>query len=111
MVRDSLGRVLVEQRPATGLWAGIWQPPTLESDRPIRKSAAAEHFGLASGSLSRDDACSNELVWETSHRTVRVSVYTSDRAPPSGSGRRWVTNEELEGLALGSLQRRVLRGE
>lgn len=110
-VRDEAGRVLIEQRPDSGLWAGIWQPPTLESDQPIRKSAVAEHFGLASEALSRDDGSNKDLVWETSHRSVRVSVYVSDRAPEDGAVRRWCSADELEELALGSLQRRLLLGD
>ncbi|MEO1717302.1 MAG: A/G-specific adenine glycosylase [Planctomycetota bacterium] len=110
LVRDANGRFLVEQRPGTGLWAGIWQPPTLESDRPIRKSAVAKHFGVASEALSRDDAKLEGLVWETSHRTVHVSVYRSGSPPRNTSERRWLTERELDRRALGSLQRRILFG-
>ncbi len=31
VVRDSDGRVLLEQRPATGLWGGLWHPPEREA--------------------------------------------------------------------------------
>lgn len=108
LVRDSRQRVLVEQRPDAGLWAGLWQPPTLESDQPIRKPAVAGHFGLASRELARDDGRNKKLVWETSHRTVRVAVYLSDRAPGDGVERVWLTRAQLAGRALGSLQRRLL---
>lgn len=113
VVRDARGRVLAEQRPGSGLWAGIWQPPTLESDQPIRKSVAAKHFGLASRALTRHDGCSTELVWETSHRTVRVSVFTADAVPSSASAapRKWFTAAELKTVALGSLQRRLFFGD
>ncbi|MFN9968973.1 MAG: A/G-specific adenine glycosylase, partial [Phycisphaerae bacterium] len=30
--------VLLEQRPATGLWAGLWQPPTVESATRTRRT-------------------------------------------------------------------------
>lgn len=110
-VRDADGRVLVERRPETGLWAGIWQPPTLESDRPIRKSAVAKHFGLASASVSRDDAVPRGLVWETSHRTLHVSAFRSDEPPRDMAGLQWLSERQLERKALGSLQRLLLLGK
>ncbi len=111
VVRDPRGRLLVEQRPARGLWAGLWQPPTLESDRPIRKSAVADHFGLASGGLCRDDGRNRQFVWATSHRTVRVAVYRSPSAPAGAATQCWLSERQLARRALGSLQRRILLGD
>ena len=40
LVEDGKGRVLVEQRGDSGMWAGLWQAPTLE--RPDRRSTQAQ---------------------------------------------------------------------
>lgn len=104
LVRDDRGRVLAERRPDSGLWSGIWQPPTVESDREIRKSVVARHFGLASRGLSRED----HFVWETTHRRVLVTVYVSDRVPVDDADRAWLSRAQLARRALGSLQRRLL---
>lgn len=107
VVRDDRGRLLVERRPDAGLWPRIWQPPTLESEEQVRKSAAAKHFGVASSSLIRQDA----LPWETTHRSVRIVVYASDHAPPEAAGRDWVSPAALSRRALGTPQRLMLLGE
>lgn len=33
VLSDQRGRTLLEQRPDRGLWAGLWQPPSLEASR------------------------------------------------------------------------------
>ncbi len=108
LVRDARGRVLAEQRPDTGLWAGLWQPPTIESGSEIRKAMVSKHFGLASAALSRENA----FLWQTSHRAVRVVAYASDRAPAdsAAAGRHWLSRAQLGRRALGSLQRKLLLG-
>lgn len=109
-VRDGRGRLFVEQRPENGLWGGLWQPPTLETQGRATKARIAGHFGLASRSLIADDA----FLWETSHRSVHFRVFRATHPPiTSATGQRagrWVSPRELDGLALGSPQRRALLG-
>ncbi|MEM9166683.1 MAG: A/G-specific adenine glycosylase [Planctomycetota bacterium] len=104
-IHDKSGRYLLEQRPASGLWAGLWQPPAIESDRPINQAIAAGQLGLANGSMIEDDC----FVWQTSHRAVSFIVYRAD-APPDRDGLRWVHPDDFGTLAIGSAQRRALLG-
>jgi A/G-specific adenine glycosylase len=106
LAADARGRLLVERRPARGLWAGLWQAPTIESDRPIPAERAAEVFGVARECLIGHDA----FVWMTTHRAVRFVVYRSGSAPAALAGREWVSTRALLSRALGSAQRRVLFG-
>src|SRR5262249_22547817 len=39
------GRLLVERRPDTGMWAGMWQAPTLESGRRASRAAIESWIG------------------------------------------------------------------
>jgi A/G-specific adenine glycosylase len=93
-------RVLVETRGADGLWAGMVQPPTAEGAAAIDAPAAAERLGVRV--LSETD----RFVHVTTHRRVALSVFSAalvaDRA-----GARWVTRDELAGLALSNAHRRV----
>lgn len=106
LAADARGRLLVERRPARGLWAGLWQAPTVESDVPIPLERAAVAFGVARECL----ICHDAFVWKTTHRAVRFVVYRSGSAPAALAGREWVSIRALRGRALGSAQRRVLFG-
>lgn len=96
-------RLLISQRPKGGLWGGLWEVPGLEADEPVSKQALAERLGVATRDIIRDNA----FVFETTHRSVHVEVYRASRNPHV-PGARWVTRDELNSLALGSLQSRVI---
>ena len=44
-VRDERGRILLERRPAPGIWGGLWTPPqcAMEEDCP---AALEKRFGI-----------------------------------------------------------------
>ena len=98
--RDGDEQWLIEQRPSTGRWAGLWQFPT----EPAR-------------ARRRDDALSPGRWWKLgivshglTHRRYRFDVYVCDaRADrtggdgpghPDGRARRWVRLSELDQFPL-----------
>lgn len=100
------GRVLVERRPDRGLWAGLWQAPTLEGKRSTRPRLEAwiGHEGLEP--LVRFDHA-------TTHRDIRFRVWRATNIDArqaarlaEGPNRRWVRTPR--GLALSAPQRRIL---
>lgn len=101
LVRDRRGRVLMERRPDDGMWAGLWQTPTIESggDRapPLR----------VPGVRAVEPEPLETFTYQTTHRLFEVRVHrgTGGRA---SARRRWTEPAELEELGLSSLQRRVL---
>ena len=103
VVRDARGRVLLEKRPETGLWAGMWQPPTVESPgrRPTRKAVGA---ALGAEGLRRVGG----FVHTTTHRDVHFTVYGAERIV--AAGRRWFTPAQAAELAMGNPQRRIVGG-
>lgn len=122
VVRDDRGRMLMERRPQTGLWAGLWQTPTLESGsggaaKAVPTAAAmARWIGLPGdkkpkaqkkSSIRRTD----EFVFHTTHREVRFVVFealTTDPASLLSDSRRWCEQAELADMALSSPMRRIL---
>jgi A/G-specific adenine glycosylase len=104
LVRDSKSRLLISQRPKGGLWGGLWQVPTLESDTRLLKTDLAKHFSVATKALIREDS----FVHETTHRSVAVVVYRL-AAPSDMVHGTWIANDDTSGLATGSLQDRVIR--
>lgn len=106
VVRDGR-RVLVHRRPAdAGLWAGLWQVPTVETDQQLTGSAVAAAFGL------RDDPTPTEsFAFQTTHRDVRFAVWqAAGRPKPMPAGSRWVRAADFDDLALSTPQRRILNG-
>lgn len=105
IVENKKSQLLISQRPKGGLWGGLWEVPGLEADEPVPVESLAARLGVATKDLIRD----NEFVFETTHRSVKVEVYRAKRAGSIPDG-RWVTQDELETYAMGSLQSRVIAG-
>ncbi|RMH28248.1 MAG: A/G-specific adenine glycosylase [Planctomycetota bacterium] len=101
LVRDARGRLLVERRGDGGLWAGLWQPPTLE--RPGRAPAARSVRDWAGGPVVRAGAFEHVL----SHRRVRFRVWRGELAPAESRG-VFKTRGQIGRLALSSAHRRIL---
>jgi A/G-specific adenine glycosylase len=124
VVRDGKGRLLVERRPAKGMWAGLWQAPTLErphaeSTMPVRE--VLESLGLPVVRASAGSAFA--FVHQTTHREVvfsSIAVVVDVKAAPkvleipsehSAVERRWVRDSDLGGLGLSNAQKRILTRE
>lgn len=117
VIRDSRGRLLVERRPADGLWASMWQAPTRETAGPSLSAgpifeedptpALASNLGL--GPVS-DVVGPREFTHDTSHRRVEFRVWTATGSGRATRGRRWLAPEELVKLPLANPQRTMLLG-
>lgn len=120
VIADDQGRIWLEQRPARGLWAGLWQPPTVERDSatPPARGSTLEALGLTG--LVEVVSKPTRFEMATSHRSVYVRVWMA-RAIKPGTIRpcrsrdvqrvqaaRWVVPDTFASLGLGSVQRRML---
>ncbi len=104
VVLDARGRVLLERRPPKGMWAGMWQVPTLESG-----SGAGDSASLAGAlGVSRPRRV-GEFEHGTSHRLLRFGVWAARplKARPPFRG-EWLPLGEAYALGISSAQRRVL---
>ena len=93
---DDDGRVLMEQRGSDGMWANMWQVPTIErEDRPT----AVDEVG--------DDAeLVDSFVHQTTHRIVRFDVYRCTLSELAD--RRYKTQSQINRLGISNAQRKVL---
>jgi A/G-specific adenine glycosylase len=102
---DEDGRVLVERREG-GMWAGMWQLPTLEAEA---RTAGAALRRWAGGPVGRVRL---RLEHQTSHRLfvfeIRRVEVRGARAAALGTGRRWARFDEAEALPMSSAQRRIV---
>jgi A/G-specific adenine glycosylase len=93
-------RYLVEQRPPTGRWAGMWQFATAEggTGKPTAKQVG-ERFAVAVGRL----ASIGQIEHALTHRRYVFDVYRCQvrgGAAADATPRRWVTLAELAELPL-----------
>lgn len=117
IIRDSRGRVFLEQRPKTGLWAGLWQPPTVQrdADKPLQRRATIEALNLDGLVEIVGRAAGFQMA--TTHRTVYVRHWTARALNPATLRRHrsttdqpavWVDPSDFAVLGLGSVQRRMV---
>lgn len=94
LVDHGPGGLLLVERPARGLWAGMLQPPTVESEAPLGVDELAGAWGA-------DVREVGSFVHVTSHRDVefRVFVRAGRRRPRVGGARR-VPLAELSAVPL-----------
>jgi A/G-specific adenine glycosylase len=106
VVRRAGGRVLVERRGDDGLWAGLWQAPTLETEGAKAPGAAAlgRHFGVAARALTLAEEFEHVLT----HRVLTFRVWACSAAPASVAGREWATAKRLTELGMSNPQRALI---
>ncbi len=102
---------LFEQRPNTGLWAAMWQMPTLErtTSRP-GCGVQLQEWVLCRFSLTVTPPCHvGHFTHQTTHRTIRFVLWAatvqSGRLRPTTG--RWRHLDQIDDLPLANPQRRI----
>jgi A/G-specific adenine glycosylase len=111
LITDRQGRLLFERRGDQGLWAGLNQPPTLESPEPP-SDEALQTFARVKGGTLPLHACGT-FEHALTHRRLSVTVYRCAAAPCRGKHRtgQWHARETAATLGLSSMHRRALEIE
>ena len=108
LVVVSNGEVLLEKRPATGIWGGLWSLPEAESDAD--PSAALKNgWGLRAASteaLAPFEHAFTHYTLEVKPWLVRPKNIVSTAAQRSAT---WLPLSELAGAALPSPVKKLLR--
>lgn len=92
--------VLLEQRIAEGLWARLWQPPTVESAHRLRRSTIERRLPMRVERLTEVD----EFAFQTSSRRVVFRLFTALSRVRSG---RWQSIDRLDSAPMSNAHRRV----
>lgn len=105
LVTDGRGRVLLERRGEGGLWAGMWQPPAVESDERSPARAAVEAaVGVKLGSRA-----AMRFTHETTHRRVRFVVWRGVASDDARARRgAWFGPDGVGELAVANPHRRMV---
>lgn len=108
VVRDHRGCLRLEQRGPDGLWAGLWQPPTLEAAKKPAKDAVAEFARLrgGDGGLTPCGGFEHTLT----HRRLMVQVYAARAVACRGKRRAgvWIAPDELDRLGVSNMHKRAI---
>ena len=98
------GSVLLEQRPATGMWASMYQAPTIErEDQASTVSQVATHSGVEKQTLTEIGI----FTHITTHRIVKFTVYRADSIKPKPN-QAYRTIDSLDQFAISNAQRKAL---
>lgn len=106
VIRRSDGGIVVEQRGENGMWAGMWQAPTIErADRPPSVAELARSVGIPAKKLKRTEA----FEFLATHRRMVFEVFVASVAKGFAPKRgEFLGREAIARLGISSPQRRVL---
>ena len=100
------GRFLIERRPPTGRWAGLWQFVTIEAVKGEKVSSVATTlFPWASIRSKSIGTVTHALT----HRRYRFDVYSAEipTRPAADGVRRWATLDEMLAVPMSIPQQKV----
>ncbi len=101
---EARGTVWLQQRPPTGVWAGLWSLPMFDDEAAL--DAASRGLGIAPEPQPRIEHALTHFDWTLHPRRARLAE-PLDLAPRLGAG-RWVALDALHGLGLPAPLARLL---
>jgi A/G-specific adenine glycosylase len=104
LVSMDKGSLLVEQRSSVGMWANMFQVPTIErDDRQTTPEELTTHLGVGAGDVEP----AGSFTHITTHRIVEFAVFRAKGIKPAES-QSYRTLDSLDAIALSNAQRKVL---
>ena len=108
LVEDDRGRVLLQRRPPTGVWAALWSLPE-HADATALRDWFDQHLA---GDFARAEALAPVLHGFTHYRLrilpMRVAGVRPRDAVGDNPGLRWASRAELQAIGLPAPVRRLL---
>lgn len=93
--------IAFEQRGEQGLWAGMWQVPTIESSKKLTKKQIAQQLNV-----DLDLQQEGEFEHILTHRIISFTVFSCQGNRESRFS--WLGSDSLDELPLATAQRKVL---
>ncbi|HSV71827.1 MAG TPA: A/G-specific adenine glycosylase [Methylibium sp.] len=101
---EHVGTVWLQQRPATGVWSGLWSLPLFDDDDALHAAAAA--LGAQPETLPPIDHALTHFDWRL--RPFRAALpAAADPSVVLGAG-RWIALDALDGVGLPAPLRKLL---
>jgi A/G-specific adenine glycosylase len=95
--------ILIEQRPSTGMWAGMFQLPTLEHEDRAHEPAELEAAGF------KEPVPIETFTHITTHRIVNFAIYRAETGDSTPENRSMRPISQLESLAFSNAQVKAMR--
>ncbi len=107
LVRNKDGHLLVEQRSSQGMWAGLFQTPTIENEhRHCTMEEVAPFIGCDADDLVEVES----FTHITTHRVVQFVVLACSRTDlGAGQSRRYIAGSEIHTLGVSNAQKRIIQ--
>jgi A/G-specific adenine glycosylase len=98
-------RWLIERRPETGRWAGLWQFPTIEADHTPAAATLGREIGLPIQNIRSIGQIRHALT----HRRYIFDVFTATTSAPiaPASHRRWIRPSDLKRFPFSTPQLKI----
>jgi A/G-specific adenine glycosylase len=107
MLRDNRGRLLLERRPPTGVWAQMWSLPEAQDIASARRNIARDH-----GVHDIEFRQLPSFIHTFSHYRLDVTPIAFDIVAPAcvadDSGRRWLHPSDAATLGLPAPVRKLI---
>jgi A/G-specific adenine glycosylase len=102
------GEVLLEKRPPAGIWGGLWSLPEFDRARAAQECLARD-WGLEAQEVSALEPFEHAFTHFTLEVTPWRARVLSSRSAREGAAAMWLALSDLDGAALPSPVKRLLR--
>lgn len=117
VITNPAGELLLQQRPASGLWANMWQSPTHESPAaapgstpPADPAAVLAALNLKPQAHLKHIRPAGTFTHQTTHRELLFSVSTLalPRTIPAPTATRWLRPTDLPTLGISNAAKKAI---
>jgi A/G-specific adenine glycosylase len=107
LLENPAGKILLEQRPPSGLWGGLWCPPQINDDSELEQALAARSLTAA----RRQTLPPFRHTFSHFHldiTPVRIRVKPAHQGVKDSSRQRWVPHQQPGELGLAAPIKKLL---
>jgi A/G-specific adenine glycosylase len=109
LLRDRRGRLLLERRAPTGIWAGLWSLPEASDEISARNMIAANHGEGAGRAWRALPAFSHGFThFRLDVTPLEIEIDSESHAVAEANDRRWLFPAEAAALGLPAPVRRLI---
>ncbi|MCR9192644.1 MAG: A/G-specific adenine glycosylase [Gammaproteobacteria bacterium] len=95
--------IYLEQRPAKGIWGGLWCMPNLDNDACAR-THLMQHYGLDPQTITPLTSFKHSFT----HFHLHITAYSIQTAYIASMPGQWVSEEKLETLGLAKPVKKII---
>ena len=110
MLKDELGLVLLEKRPATGIWGGLWSLPEFETLSEIQSFCQQNNFAITS-KKQLDGQRHTFSHYHLDYTPIEVKIENPINNVMEANQSVWYKSEQINSLGLATPIKRLLQNQ